>query len=101
MITVDLKEIKKNFRAAVDYLRSRLDEPIELKGSRARLKRTNAKTAKILLHKLLHQLQLEEYRIVIVKSGLIEVHAPKKEKQRNARATQGAKPSAWETIPDL
>jgi len=101
MLTVDLKQIKKNFRPAVDYLRSRLDEPIEVKGSRIRLTRTEARAAKILLQKLLHQLQLEEYRIVIVNSGLIELHAPKKKKQRNARATQGAKPSAWETIPDL
>jgi len=101
MLTVDLKQIKRNVRPAIDYLRSRIDEPIEVKGTRVRLTRTNARSAKLVLHTLLHQLQLEEYRIVIINSGLIELHAPKKEKQRNARATRGAKPSAWETIPDL
>ena len=101
MLTVDLKQLKKNVRPAVEYLQSRLNEPTKVKGSQVRLTRTNARAAKLLLHKLLHQLQLEEYRIVIVNSGLIELHAPKEEKQHNVRAKQGAKPSAWETIPDL
>ena len=101
MLTVDLKELKKNARPAVEYLRSRLHEPIDVKGSQVTLTRTNARAAKQLLHKFLHQLQLEGYRILVVHSGLIEVHAPEKVKERHARALQGAKPSAWETIPDL
>jgi len=101
MLTVDLKELKKNVRPAVEYLRSRLHEPIDVKGSQVRLTRTNARAAKLLLHKFLRQLRLEGFRILVVHSGLIEVHASEKVKERPARATQGAKPSAWETISDL
>ena len=101
MLTVDLKELKNNVRPAVDYLRSRLDEPIRVKGSQVRLGRTNARTAKLLLQKFLHQVRLEGYRILVIHSGLIEVHAPEKEKRRTISTAEGAKPSAWETVPDL
>ena len=101
MLTVDLKQLKNNVRPAVDYLRSRLDEPIEVKGSRVWLMRTNARVAKLLLQKFLHQLHLEGYRILVIHSGLIEVHTPERERRRTIRTAVGAKPSAWETIPDL
>ena len=101
MLRVDLKQLKKNVRPAVEYLRSRLDEPIDVKGSQVRLSRISARTAKLLLRRLLHQLQLEEYRVVILHSGLIEVRAPEKEKLRAVRHVEGDKPSAWETVPDL
>ena len=101
MLTVDLKQLKENVRPAIEYLQSRLNEPIKVKGSQLTLTRTNARAAKLLLRKFLHQLRLKGYRILVIHPGLIEVHAPEKQKQRNVRATQGAKPSAWETIPDL
>jgi len=101
MLTVDLKQLKKNIGPAIEYLRSRLEEPIKVKGSQVKLADTSARATKQLLHKFLHQPQLEGYRILVVHSGLIEVHAPEKVKERPAHATQGAKPSAWETIPDL
>jgi len=101
MLTLDLKELKKNVRPAVEYLRSRIREPIDVKRSKVRLSRTNARTAKLLLQKFLHHVRLEGYRILVVHSGLIEVHAPEKEKEHTSRTLEGAKPSAWETIPDL
>jgi len=100
MLTLDLRQLKNNVRPAVDYLQSRLDEPIRVKGTQMRLERTNARTAKLLLQKFLHQVRLEGYRILVVHSGLIEVHAPEKVKRHTSRAVEGAKPSAWETIPD-
>jgi len=101
MLTIDLKQLKNYVRPAVSYLRSRLDEPIRVRGSQVRLARTNARTAKLLLQKYLHQLRLEGYRILVIHSGLIEVHALEKEKRRTVRAAERAKPAAWETIPDL
>jgi hypothetical protein len=101
LITVDLKELGKSVGPAVEYLRSRLDEPVKLNGSQVKLAQTSARRTKLLLHKLLRQLRLEGYRIVVVHSGLIEVRVPENQKRRPVKTIEGAKPSAWETIPDL
>lgn len=101
MLTLDLKEIRENVRPAVEYLRSRLGEEYKVRGSKIVLAHTSARSAKLLLRKFLHQNQLEGYRVVSVNSGLIEVRAPENRKQRSPRTIEGAKPSAWETIPDL
>ena len=100
MVTIDLRQLNKNAGPAVEYLRSRLDEPVRAERSRVDLTHTSARKAKLLLHKFLHQLRLEGYRIIVVNSGLVEVRAPQKEKERPPRGREGAKPSAWETIPD-
>jgi hypothetical protein len=101
MLTIDLKQLNKNVGPAVFYLRSRLDEPVKVKGSQVSLTHTNARAAKLLLRKFLRQLRLEGYRVLSVNSGLIEVRVPKDQKRRRVRTVEGAKPSAWETIPDL
>ena len=101
MLTIDLKQLNKSVGPAVLYLRSRLDEPVKVKGSQVSLTHTNARAAKLLLRKCLRQLRLEGYRVLSVNSGLIEVRAPKDQKWRRVRTVEGAKPSAWETIPDL
>ncbi len=101
VLTVDLKPLNKFVGPAVEYLRSRLDEPVKIKGSQVKLTRTDARTAKLLLHKFLHRHRLEGYRILVVHSELIEVRAREKEKGHPVRAEEAAKPSAWETIPDL
>ena len=101
MLTIDLKQLSKNVGPAVFYLRSRLDEPVKIDGSRLKLSHTSARAAKLLLRKFLRQLRLEGYRVLSVNSGLIEVRAPKDQKRRPVGTIEGAKPSAWETIPDL
>jgi hypothetical protein len=101
LLTIDLKELGKNVGPAVEFLRSRLDEPVRVKRSQVRLTDTNARTAKLLLRKFLRQFRPEGYRVLSVNSGLIEVRAPEKEKPRPAQPVEGAKPSVWETIPDL
>jgi hypothetical protein len=100
MLTIDLKQLNKNVGPAVEYLRSRLDEQVKVKGSQVSLSHTSARAAKLLLRKVLRQLRLEGYRVLSVHSGLIEVRAPENEKRRPARPVEGAKPSAWEAIPD-
>jgi hypothetical protein len=101
VLTIDLEGLGKNIGPCMDYLGSRLDEPVKVKKNQVKLGRTSARAAKLLLHKFLRQLRLEGYRVLVVHSGLIEVHAPEKVRERPVRATQGSKPSAWETIPDL
>jgi len=101
VLTLDLRPLNKNVGPAVEYLRSRLDEPVKVKRSQVKLTRTNARRAKLLLQKCLHKHRLEGYRILVVHSGLIEVRAREKEKGHLVRAEEAGKPSAWETIPDL
>jgi hypothetical protein len=101
MPTIDLKELGKNVGPGIEYLRSRLDEQVKVKGSQVSLSHTSARSAKLLLRKFLRQLRLEGYRVLSVNSGLIEVRAPEKEKRQPVRGIEGDKPSAWETIPDL
>jgi hypothetical protein len=100
LLTIDLKELGKNVGPAVEYLRSRLDEPVKVKGSQVRLTHTSAKAAKLLLHKFLYQVRLEGYRIIVVHSELVEMRAPEKKKRHTVRDMEAAKPSAWETVPD-
>jgi hypothetical protein len=100
MVTIDLRQLNKNAGPAVEYLRSRLGEQIKVKGSQVSLSHTSPRAAKLLLRKFLRQLRLEGFKVLSVHSGLIEVRAPENEKRRPARPVEGAKPSAWETIPD-
>jgi len=100
VLTVDLKPLNKHMGPAVEYLGSRLDEPVKVKRNQVKLTGTSARTAKLLLHKFLHQHRLEGYRILVVHSGLIEVRVHQKEKRHPVRAEEAAKPSASETIPD-
>jgi hypothetical protein len=101
LLRIDLKELGKSIRPAIQYLESRLDEEVKSKRSQVTLTHTTARVAKLLLQKFLRQTRLEGYRILVVRSGLIEVRAPGKRKRPADRANEGARPSAWETIPDL
>ena len=101
MLTISLKELGKHAGPAIQYLGSRLEQQANVQRNRVTLTNTNARTAKLLLQKFLRQTRLEDYRIVVVRPGLIEVRAPEKEKRGAVRADEGARPSAWETVPDL
>jgi hypothetical protein len=101
LLTVNLKELGKNSAAAVEYLRSRLQEAIKVKGSRAKLTMTDARVAKELLQKFLHHSRIEGYRVLVINPEMIQVRAPAKTKVRGGRTEEGARPSAWETVPDL
>lgn len=101
MLTIDLKELGKNVGPVLEYLQSRLDDQLKVRGSKIDLTHTNGRSAKLLLRKFLRQHQLEGYRVVSVNPRLIEVRAPENQKRQLVRTAEGAKPSAWETIPDL
>ena len=101
MLTLDLNEIRENVGPAVEYLRSRLDEPFKIKGAKICLTHTSARSAKLLLSKFLRQHQLEGHRVVSVNSRLVEGRGPENLKRQPERRAEAAKPSAWETTPDL
>ena len=99
MLRIDLKRLGKNREAALEYLRSRLNESPKLKGDQVDLASTKAREAKVILHKFLHHAELEEYRVAVINSGLIEIHKIEVRAKRPVDKGRGAAPSTWETVP--
>lgn len=98
MVRIDLKRLGKNRESALEYLRFRLDESPKLKGEQVELANTKVREAKTLLHKFLHHAGLDEYRVVVINSGLIEIREVEVTDKHPAD-TGGAAPSTWETVP--
>lgn len=99
MLRLDLKRLGKNREAALNYLRSRLDESPKLKGDQVELANTRVREAKTLLHKFLHHAGLEKYRVAVINSELIEIHEVEVRERRPVDKGGGAAPSTWETVP--
>ena len=99
MLRINLKRLEKNREAAFDYLRSHLVESPKLKGAQVELEATRVREAKTILHKFLHHAKLEEYRVAVINSGLIEVHEVEVKERRPFDKGGGAAPSTWETVP--
>ena len=99
MVRINLKRLGKNREAALEYLRSRLEESPNLKGDQVELVNTRAREAKIILHKFLHHAGLEGYRVAVINSGLIEIHEVEVKEKRPVDKGRGAAPSTWETVP--
>lgn len=99
MLRLDLKRLGKNREAALEYLGSRLTESPKLKGDQVELASTRVREAKIVLHKFLHHAGLEGFRVVVINSGLIEIHEAEVKEKRPIDKGRGAAPSTWETVP--
>jgi hypothetical protein len=82
MLTIDLKSLGEKIEPAVEYLSSRLDEPLRARHDQVQLSSVNARTAKLLLHKFLRWANLKEYRVAVGHPGLITVVKPKAKKKR-------------------
>ena len=94
-----MKQLGKNSKAAQEYLLSRLTESPKIKGDSVELATTRVREAKIILHKFLHHAELEEYRVAVINSGLIEIHKVEIKERRPIDNGGGAPPSTWETVP--
>ena len=99
MLRIDLKRLGKNREAAHEYLRSRLKEAPKIKGDIVELATTRVREAKLILHKFLHHSGLEEYRVAVINSGLIEIHEMEVKERCPVEKERGAAPSTWETVP--
>ena len=100
MLRIDLKQFGKSREAALEYLRSRLDEPLKVKGDQVTLANTKPGEAKTLLHKFLHHAQLDRYHVAVINSGLIEIRPVEVKKKQRTRGKGGATPAPWETVGD-
>ena len=73
MLIIDLKSLGTKVRPATQYLTTRLDDKIRIRGSQVQLGSTRPRTAKLSLHKLLRHEGLENYRVVMDHPGLVQV----------------------------
>ena len=101
MLRIDLKRFGKNRELALEYLRSRLDEPLKIKGDQVNLANTKSGEAKTLLHKFLHHAQLDQYHVAVINSELIEIHLVEVKKKHQAHGKGGSPPAPWETVGSL
>ena len=99
MLTLDLKDLEGNVGSAVEFLKSRLDDEVKVRGSRIQLRLLHARDAKLILHKYLRHARLGGYRVVVSGPGLVKVEAQKKKDRRRTRRRGGATPAPWETVP--
>ena len=99
MLTLDLKDLEGNVGSAVEFLKSRLDDEVKVRGSRIQLRLLHARDAKLILHKYLRHAKLDGYRVVVSGPGPVKVEAQKKKDRRRTRRRGGATPAPWETVP--
>ena len=99
MLTLDLKDLEGNVGSAVEFLKSRLDDEVKVRGSRIQLRLLHARDEKLILHKYLRHAKLDGYRVVVAGPGLVKVEAQKKKDRRRTRRRGGATPAPWETVP--
>jgi hypothetical protein len=98
LLTVELKGLNKQAGDAAEYLKTKAGTRARTKGTTVLLEDLNARQAKLLLHKYLHHMKLDGYRVVVVHSGLLEV-VPASEIRHGAKREKGSPPSAPTTMP--
>ncbi len=98
MLTVELKGLHRQAGDAAEYLKAKAGTKARTKGTTVLLEDLNAKQVKLLLHKYLHHMKLDGYRVVVVHSGLLEV-IPASENRHEAKKEKGSPPSAPATMP--
>jgi hypothetical protein len=99
LLTLDLKDLEGNVGSAVEFLKSRLDDEVKVRGSSIQIRVLHARDAKLILHKYLRHAKLDGYRVVVVGPGLVKVEAQKMKERRRTRRRGGATPAPWETVP--
>jgi hypothetical protein len=76
MAKIDLKNISKEAEQATEYFTSKTNARVKTKGALIEVEGMTDKAAKFVLHKFLHHIGLDGYRVIVVQPGLIEVHPP-------------------------
>jgi len=99
LLIIELKDLRREARAAAQFLHSRMQVPVQLQGGQLRLRDMPARGVKILLRKFLHQKGLGSYRVRVVHSGLVEVFAPEHTRPTGTGRVRGSAPSPGATMP--
>lgn len=93
---VEMKRAHNEIEPMVEYLRSHVKGPIQLKNSRIMIDGAKHDEVKLLLHKYLHHKGLESYK-VHSQAGYLEV-VPGEAKDASEQS-KGRAPTAPETMP--
>jgi hypothetical protein len=96
-LTVELKELHDRANEATQFLKSKVEGKIKIRGSQVQIEGAKTKEVKLLLHKFLHHQGLNHYR-VLSKSGVLEITPPEKH-EVHPPEREGSPPTAAQTTP--
>jgi len=99
LLRVELKSLHGEVGAIADFLSSKSKVPVRTRGSALEMQNISAKDVKHLLHKFLHQRGLDDYRVVVVHLGLLEILQPEPQSPHEAHQPKGSPPTAPATMP--
>ena len=97
VLTVELKELRDRTSEAVQFLKSKVEGKMKIKGTQLQIEGARTKEVKLLLHKFLHHQGLNRYR-VLSQSGVLEVTPPEKHVVHEPERV-GSPPTAPQTTP--
>lgn len=97
MLTIELKELRRDASSAALFLRSRLKSGMTIQGSQLHVEGVKAREVKLLLNKFLHQKSVRGFRVVAPEVGLLEVRELRKPVARSA--AKGNPPSPSVSMP--
>lgn len=97
MLTVELKELRRNASPAAQFLRSKLKGMIRIKGSQLHIEDAKTREVKLLISKFLHHRGIEDFRVVAPEVGMLEVREIRRPVDRPVR--EGSPPAPSISLP--
>jgi hypothetical protein len=97
VLTVELKELHDRASEATQFLKSKVEGKMKIKGSQLQIEGAKTKEVKLLLHKFLHHQGLNHYR-VLSQSGVLEI-TPAEKHEVHPLEREGSPPTAAQTTP--
>jgi hypothetical protein len=97
VLTIELKELHDRVSEAAQFLKSKVEGKMKIKGSQVQIEGAKTKEVKLLLHKFLHHQGLNHYR-VLSQSGVLEITPPEKH-EVHPPEREGSPPTAAQTTP--
>lgn len=97
LLTIELKELRRDASPAALFLRSRLKSGMTIQGSQLHVEGVKAREVKLLLNKFLHQKSIRGFRVVAPEAGVLEVREVRKPVARTA--PRGNPPSPSISMP--
>ena len=99
VLKVELKELHDRASEATQFLKSKVEGKMKIKGTQLQIEGARHKEVKLQLHKFLHHQGLDQYR-VLSQSGVLEVRPPEKH-ETHPLERGGSPPTTAQTMPYL
>jgi len=97
LLTVELKELRRNASPAAQFLRSKLKGMIRIKGSQLHIEDAKTREVKLLINKFLHHRGIEGFRVVAPEVAMLEVREIRRPVDRPVR--EGSPPAPSISLP--